>query len=379
MQTSNRLLFLGCAALVAACGGESFSEGEGDAGDAGQAGEQSSGGKGGSSASGGSGGSSAGSGGNVSAGSGGAIQECAGRPCNAPCTPVGNARDSDAAEPPVGYCAPDGTCSSVPSMCSEPECRIDGDCAVPEVCAICDDGSSRCATARCAGGVCEVLEPECPPACQSDEDCGVPLLPCGTCPDGTSACPGASCQMGKCVTNIPLCPGDPCEGLACGDPCTPGASSGSGQEGATAIMTCNQAGQCVYGISECGEPCMTANDCAQDGVCTPCAGGTCAVGQCVGNHCSLVCPSGRLPCGDSADCPPPPPSCAPCPSGSCQGAVCIDNECRMACPTDELCDVETDCPSCDVCTAAPGDADQAGDVACFPPSCLQNRCYIPCN
>jgi hypothetical protein len=50
----------------------------------------------------------------------------------------------------------------------------------------------------------------------------------------------------------------------------------------------------------------------------------------------------------------------------------------MACSTDTYCELETDCPSCDVCIAA-AEADEAGDVACFAPSCLQNRCYVPCN
>jgi hypothetical protein len=213
------------------------------------------------------------------------------------------------------------------------------------------------------------------PECKTSDDCPLRIVACTSCSDGSFVCPTTECVMGICVPWTPPCPVDPCANLACGEPC----STCVGDQPCPAIdMTCDAAGVCSPGQAVCFEECTTTGDCAAPEICEPCADGSCATRECLGSTCTSMCPSGRMRCETSVDCPPLPPVCLECPNGSCQANTCIDNECRVACSTDDMCMTAADCEPCGLCINRYPEEEGAADVACFPSACVDNRCAIPC-
>jgi hypothetical protein len=105
-------------------------------------------------------------------------------------------------------------------------CKSALECAVPEVCKLCPNGESSCATAECVAGQCQTSFPPCGDAgagsvCGANRPCPATTAPCKVCPDGTySSCPGTVCMNGQCVITFTECP--PVTGLkwfqGCGAP-----------------------------------------------------------------------------------------------------------------------------------------------------------------
>lgn len=246
------LFGLGAVALVAiACGGtSSIGEGRGGANDAGTGGSASSGGGSGS------GGDSPGSGGGGSAG-----------------------------------------------------CKSPGDCAVPEICKQCADGSTQCAEAACVNGQCSTVFPACGggggSACTVGSDCVQYGAPCTVCPGGTPACPKVECVNGECVGSMPSCSGYVDAGVApqcrtaaeCAVPdfceiCPDGSYS-------CASAVCVN-GTCNVQPPACGGgECTSDSQCMAPAVCQMCADGSysCARGVCTGGKCETVFPA----CGTAGD------------------------------------------------------------------------------
>ncbi len=106
--------------------------------------------------------------------------------------------------------APDCPVSDSDCDCEPDPARTTCDCAVPEICKICDDGSCAEAKVSCdADGQCgEILwvcaDPA-PPSCE----CAVDLI-CHLCDDGTCAEPNVACNDdGSCGDTTWTCPNTP--------------------------------------------------------------------------------------------------------------------------------------------------------------------------
>ena len=141
---------------------------------------------------------------------GGTYDSCAGLSCGDACSacPPG-----EYCLVPEGFCDANGQCSAGPPVCDPVQCNTDADCAVPQNCALCPDGTSSCPTAACVDNQCVVTEPACappppPPACNTDADCLTPAQPetCELCSDGSSVCATNECVAGQCQAVFPPCP-----------------------------------------------------------------------------------------------------------------------------------------------------------------------------
>jgi hypothetical protein len=136
-----------------------------------------------------------------------------------------------------------------------PACTSDSDCAAPDLCRQCSDGSSSCAYATCENGQCVTGFNPCPNEnCTSDSDCPTPDL-CQQCSDGSQVCAWSKCESGQCVTGIDSCNTyDPCAGKSCGDTCNlcPPNDPNCIENGL--VKYCDASGQCTAVAPTCANP-----------------------------------------------------------------------------------------------------------------------------
>ncbi|HTQ04862.1 MAG TPA: hypothetical protein VMI54_13445 [Polyangiaceae bacterium] len=219
-------------------------------GSSGKGGKGGKGGTGGSGASGGTtstGGGAGMAGSSGSAGSGG-YDPCGGKTCGDGCALCDPAASGCISDNLARFCDASGTCSAVKPTCGA-ECKVDGDCAVPDLCQACPDGSSACATAHCVDGTCETTA--------------------GSCPDQA------------------------CQGKTCGDECQPSCTGGPGVCVAP-LAYCDANETCQIGSKPTCPACSADSDCGSGHVCVDQVGGVANGG---GFECAV-----QLPCGSSDPC-----------------------------------------------------------------------------
>ena len=257
-----RLLSLTVCALLLGCTEGGF-EADQDGGTSG--GAAGSGGASGGGAVSGSGGGS-GTGGNASGGAGGGEGRCVGRPCGAICS---SCPPGQSCPDVVMYCDADGGCGLAFPVCEEPSCESSADCAVPELCQVCADGTTVCPSAVCVDGQCVSSLPTCPDSCTTDQDCPQIRAACQICPDGSAACPYSRCEGGQCVSGFDSC-GDyePCAGKSCGETCSPCDPSDPMCAAPAVVMYCDAAGACGLNTPKCEScedvQCLRAYECVRE-------------------------------------------------------------------------------------------------------------------
>ena len=217
---------------------------------------------------------------------------CAGKLCGEPCT-ICDPADPNCVQPAVEmYCDDLAQCTMNFPLCSVQQCSSPTDCATIDVCQLCPDGSTSCATSDCVNG--------------------------------------------QCVTTWPGCTGyDPCAGKLCGESCTLCDPADPNCDEVAVSKYCDGLGQCGMNYPVCGGPaCTSPNDCAAPAVCELCPDGStsCASADCVDGQCITIWPgcgsydpcAGKA-CGEGCSvCDPADPNCGPqiemyCdPSGNCQ-------------------------------------------------------------
>ena len=321
----NVLAFAGLAFIVAACGNKpslGLGDPDGGAGSGGTAGSAGSSGSSGSAGSSGSG--------------GGTWDPCAGKPCGAECSAC-PPNDPGCAETAVlKYCDANGGCGQAFPVCGPPnQCQSNEDCPQPGApCEPCPDGSWACPSTECIGGQCVFNGGSCQgQQCKEAADCPAIGAPCQLCSDGSVACPWTDCVNGVCVGGFPGCPGwDPCDGKACGEQCKQCPPNDPGCEETAVLKFCDQNGSCQPTYPTCGgNQCNAPGDCPVIGVCKLCPDGSCAMPDCVGGKCELVCaPPPNPQCNTANDCPQI-EICKLCSDGSCAKTMCIAGMCELAC------------------------------------------------
>lgn len=236
-------------------------------------------------------------------------------------------------------------------------CASDSDCSAPAVCEVCPDGTYSCASAACEQGACVGYFPPCGGTgtggaggsgggsqCSSDVDCAVPEM-CQVCADGSYSCAKAECVAGQCATSYPACGGgyDPCAGRACGEQCFPCDPSDPSCVAPAVVFTCDGAGQCSVGKTDTcgsGNQCRTDSDCPMVGApCEQCPDGSwsCPTSACVNGLCTGSWPRcDHLPpdpsgCTSDAQCNVT-DSCKACSNGACASGVCTGGVCEWVCP-----------------------------------------------
>lgn len=124
---------------------------------------------------------------------------CKGMPCGTQCERCLGPGCSPPTKP--FYCSADGHCDSVSPQCGGAMCSTTMDCgSAPPNCIDC--GGGTCAAFECLKGVCALTCPPNPtPECKVNEDCPVREI-CKMCADGK--CAATACLSGSCELVCPL-------------------------------------------------------------------------------------------------------------------------------------------------------------------------------
>jgi hypothetical protein len=183
--------------------------------------------------------------------------ECAGKPCGAPCSPC----PPDLPECPAKnqfVCDRFGACVYGVTSCPCEGCPFPpyvacagSECGDP--CRVCPPNDPSCiepAGGRVCGmdGLCRPLaEVTCPAPDCAGKPCGTP---CGPCDASQPGCPpfqgGPRCDLSGACRFQPVSCYDPCAGKACGAPCTLCAPNDPACVQASGPRACSELGQCLY-------------------------------------------------------------------------------------------------------------------------------------
>lgn len=240
---------------------------------------------------------------------------------------------------------------SAVGVCSDQECRRDGDCEAGQICIdnLCYNGTAGSIPCECSD--------DCPggQACYGGE-CGEPL---GVCDDNCNCPIGQACDEGTCVAST-----DPCDRITC-------------EGGETCVD-----GECVAG--GCDPPCPDGETCnPETGICESSAGALCSEcssnSDCGGendacialreeNICARSCAEGAEPCpagfrclfvdtrsGDQ--CVPTGGTCAGCLAEGCvDGQFCnpFTGECGEVADVCAECSIDEECGEGASCATSNG-------------------------
>lgn len=238
--------------------------------------------------------------------------------------------DAQSCATPKVLCNADGSCGEIKWECPDEPSSTPTEPVCPDICAaVCSGKPEPELPNGCPIPACACDEP--PPSSSGDCECAVPEI-CKLCDDNTCATPNVECNAdGSCGEVTYTCPSSPGE---CPDPATLCEAQCNGK-------VLDVAPDCPVSDCDCEEP--SACDCPIPEICQQCEDGSCAKGTrtCdADGECSAV----LWTCPTPAE---PPPDCNCAIDASCQ--VCDDGSCakgEVECLPDGSCGETTwTCPS----------------------------------